>query len=249
MTAPFDLWIGYFGALGSVTKWYGVFLNIRLVSAFLAIPLSSVFIFAGDNATEPTRVDSRVFGVLPNYRTADGTKPFSPIDTRRKLHIAAKDSFDYPMFFLAGFYAAIGQLQNSNPSLGQGLGGYAQRYVRGYGDVVIGNFLTEGLLPSFLHEDPRYFRIGPGGGSRLHRTTYALTRVLVTKTDSGGRRFNFSEVLGNAAGVGIANAYYPDSRNLHDNLNRLGVQIGTDAASNVLKEFWPDIRQKMFHRQ
>jgi len=203
---------------------------------------------AGDVPEEQARVNSRVFGVLPNYRTADGTKPFAPISSKMKLRIAAKDSFDFPMYFLAGFYASLGQLENENSSLGQGLAGFGRRYVRGFGDVVIGNFLTEGLLPSVLHEDPRYFRIGPGGGSKMHRTLYALTRILVTRTDAGGRRFNFSEILGNAAGVGIANAYYPDTRNLHDNVSRFGVQVGTDAASNVMKEFWPDIRQKMFHR-
>jgi len=205
--------------------------------------------FAQDEKpAEPSRLDKRVFGVLPNYRTVEQAKPFSPISSKAKMKIAAKDSFDYPMYFLAGVYAGIGQIQNSNPSLGQGMSGFANRYMRGYGDVVIGNFMTEGILPSMLHEDPRYFRMGPSGGSGMHRTGYALSRILVTKTDSGGSRFNTSEIAGNAATVGIANAYYPDARSLKDNLGRFGVQVGTDTVSNVLKEFWPDIRQKMFHR-
>ena len=50
-------------------------------------------------------IDKRAFGVLPNYRTADGTKPFTPIGAKQKLTIAAKDSFDKPIYFMAGFFA------------------------------------------------------------------------------------------------------------------------------------------------
>ena len=72
--------------------------------------------------------------------------------------------------------------------------------------------------------------------------------MLVTRTDSGGTRFNFSEVLGNATGVAISNSYYPDNRTAGDNIAKLGEQISTDAISQVLKEFWPDIKRKWFHR-
>ena len=83
--------------------------------------------------------------------------------------------------------------------------------------------------------------------STWKRVGYALSRVVVTKTDSGRMRFNYSEWLGNGAAVGLSNLWYPESRNLDDNIEKLGVQVGTDALSNVLKEFWPDIKKKM-HR-
>ena len=50
-------------------------------------------------------IDKRIFGVLPNYRTADGTVPFMPITTKRKFYIAAKDSFDYPVYITAAAFA------------------------------------------------------------------------------------------------------------------------------------------------
>ena len=68
----------------------------------------------------------------------------------------------------------------------------------------------------------------------------------MTRTDAGNQRFNFSEVLGNATGVAISNSYYPDNRNVGDNVLKLGEQIGIDAASQVLKEFWPDLKRKFF---
>jgi hypothetical protein len=72
--------------------------------------------------------------------------------------------------------------------------------------------------------------------------------VFVTRTDDGGHRFNYSEVLGNATGVAISNLYYPDGRNAADNVLRLGEQIGVDSISQVLKEFWPDVKHRLFQR-
>jgi hypothetical protein len=190
--------------------------------------------------------DKRVFGVLPNYRTANETAVYTPITAKQKFTIGAKDSFDYPLVVLAGALAGLGQLTNQNPSFGQGLAGYGRRLGTSYADQAIGNMMTEAIYPSLLHEDPRYFR--RGHGSVGSRTWYALTRVMVTRTDSGGTRFNFSEWVGNATGVAISNSYYPDNRTVGANVGKLCEQVGTDALSQVLKEFWPDIKNKLFHR-
>jgi hypothetical protein len=195
--------------------------------------------------TEPPPPDKRIFGVLPNYRTANATAVYMPITVKRKFTIAAKDSFDYPLVGLAAVIAAWGQADNSHPEFGQGWAGYGRRVGTAYADQAIGNMMTEGIFPSMLHEDPRYFRRGYGGV--WSRTWYAATRVFVTKTDAGGTRFNFSELLGNATGTAISNAYYPDTRDVGDNVEKLGSQIGIDAVSQVLKEFWPDVKHKLFH--
>ena len=187
--------------------------------------------------------DKRAYGILPNYRTVNGTDGVEPLSVKRKFWIAAKDSFDYPIYFISAGFAGISQIENSNPSFGQGLKGYAMRYAAGYGDQMIGNMMTEGVFPSLLHEDMRYFRRGTGG--KLSRTYYALTRILVTRTDAGGTRFNFSEVVGNSVATAISNTYNPDTRNTEENLEKLGLQLGTDAISNVLKEFWPDVKRKL----
>ena len=191
--------------------------------------------------------DKRIFGVLPNYRTADGTQPYRPITVKQKFTIAKKDTFDYPSYVLAAAFAGISQVNNSNPSFGQGFKGYARRYGSSIADQDIGNFMTEAIYPSLLHEDPRYFRKVNGKFSR--RLLYASTRVFVTHTDSGGQRFNFSEFLGNGTVASIGNWYYPDARGFDDTMQRMFTQIGTDALSNVLKEFWPDIKRKWFSKR
>jgi hypothetical protein len=190
--------------------------------------------------------DKRVLGVLPNYRTANETGIYTPITARQKFTIASEDSFDYPLVALAAVIAGWGQLTNGNPSFGQGMAGYGRRVGTSYADQAIGNMMTEAIFPSFLHEDPRYFRRGTG--SKWSRAFYAATRVLVTRTDAGNWRFNYSEVLGNATSVAISNSYYPDNRTVGANVEKLGQQIGIDAISQVLKEFWPDIKRKILQR-
>jgi len=188
----------------------------------------------------------RIFGVLPNYRTADRSQEDTTITARRKMYIASKDSFDYPMVGLSAVLAGLNQVADQQPSFGQGVRGYSHRLWTNYADQAIGNLFTEGMFPAMLHEDPRYFRRGTG--NTWYRAWYAASRVFVTHTDGGGSRFNYSEWLGNASAVAISNAYYPDNRNFSDNSIKLLQQVGTDAASQVLKEFWPDIKRKLFHK-
>jgi hypothetical protein len=191
--------------------------------------------------------DKRIFGVLPNYRTADGTQPFRPITVKQKFTIARKDTLDYPSYALAAFFAGVSQFNNSNPSFGQGVQGYARRYGSSIADQDIGNFMTEAIFPSLLHEDPRYFR--KVNGSIKSRLGYAATRVLVTRTDAGNWRFNTSEFLGNGTVAAIGNWYYPDARGAGPTFQRMFTQIGTDALSGVLKEFWPDVKRKWFTKK
>jgi hypothetical protein len=225
-----------------------IFSYVRaLLPALLAAGL-----FAQDSSVlpEPQPVEppggNRMFGVLPNYRTADASQVGTVLTARQKFDIAGKDSFDYPLVLTAAAFAGLGQLTNQQPSFGQGLKGYAHRLVTNYADQAMGNMLTEGVYPVLLREDPRYFRRGTG--SVASRAAYALTRVIVTRKDSGGSRFNYSEWLGNATSVAVSNAYYPDGRTFAGNGSKLLTQVGTDAVSQVLKEFWPDIRRKMFHK-
>ena len=222
---------------------------LAFLSAAAALPQAATPPEAATPAqtTQEPPGGKRVLGVLPNYRTANSTDVYTPISVKQKFIIGSKDSFDYPLVLLAGAFAGLGQLTNQNPSFGQGAAGYGRRLGTAYCDQAMGNMMTESIYPSLLHEDPRYFRRGSGG--KWQRTWYALTRVMVTRTDSGGMRFNFSEWLGNATGVAISNSYYPDNRNAKDSAGRLVVQVSTDAVSQVLKEFWPDIKQKYFRRK
>jgi hypothetical protein len=195
--------------------------------------------------TEPPG-GNRVFGVLPNYRTVDESQVTGPLTVGQKFKIVKKDSFDFPLILVAAGLAGIGQWSNQNPSFRQGMAGFSKRFVTAFADQALGNVMTEGLFPTVLHQDPRYYRRGTG--STWSRTGYAFSRLFVSPTDFGGRQFNYSEWVGNATATAISNAYYPDARTAKANVSKLTEQIGLDGLDLILKELWPDIRQKFFQR-
>jgi hypothetical protein len=164
------------------------------------------------------------------------------VPAREKFKIASEDAFDRGTIALAAFVGGEGQLTNSNRAFGQGATGFARHGGAVYGDFVIGDYMTEAIFPTLLHQDPRYFRRGTGRG--WSRLGYAVGQILWTHRDSGETQFNYSEILGNSVAVAISNAYYVDNRNATDAASQLGWQIGVDMAANVLKEFWPDLERK-----
>jgi hypothetical protein len=195
-----------------------------------------------------TRAETRILGIVPDYDTVrDSSGVIQPISARKKFWLATEDVFDPFSFLITGIYAGISQATNQYPEFGQGAKGYAKRYGGTFADGLVGNYLTEGVFPVLLHQDPRLFRMGPEGGGFWKRVGYSASRVIVTRGDSGARQFNFSEIVGNGVAAGISAAYYPVSgRNTHAVLDKWGLNVGSDAGFNILREFWPDMRQKLF---
>jgi hypothetical protein len=190
--------------------------------------------------------DKRILGVIPNYRTTPSLANYEPLTAKKKFKLASQDAFDRGTFLLAGIFAGEAQLTNDNRAFGQGGAGFGRYYGAAYGDLLIGDYMTEAIFPTFLHQDPRYFRRGMG--STRSRLAYAIGQIFWTHTDSGGMQFNYSEVIGNSTAVAISTAYYRDNRDAGDAVTKLGMQLGVDMASNVLKEFWPDMLRK-FHQK
>ena len=184
-----------------------------------------------------------ILGIIPNYRTFPSLQNYKPLTAGEKFKIATEDSLDRGTFAMAAAFGGLGQLTNGNKSFGQGAGGFGRYFGASYGDLFIGNYMSEAVFPTIVHQDPRYFRRGTGSGRS--RLVYALSRVLRTQRDSGGAQFNYSEWLGNATAVAISNAYYPDQRSAGNAVSKLAMQVGVDAFGNVLKEFWPDLLRKL----
>jgi hypothetical protein len=190
----------------------------------------------------PPLESKRILGIIPNNRTWPSLTDYKPLTSKEKFKIAQEDSFDRGTLILAAMFAADAQATNDNRVFGQGVKGYAQYFGASYADFVIGNYMSEAIYPALLHQDPRYFRRGVGSG--WSRMGYAIGQIFWTHTDSGRTQFNYSEMLGNSTAVAISSLYYQDNRSVGDSGTKLGMQIGVDMASNVLKEFWPDVSRK-----
>lgn len=207
--------------------------------------------------------NDRLFYTLPNFLTLQGTQKLPPLSAKDKFKVVALGTFDYFEYPWWGILAAINQADNSEPGYGQGWGGYAKRYGSTAADSMIENFMTGAVFPSVLHQDPRFYQ--SGGGSFFKRTGYAVSRIVITRGDSGHRQFNFSEVFGAAVAAGISTYSYhprstfrstptnphlfvPSDRTLSNTISTWGTQIGLDTVTIMVKEFWPDIHRKISHK-
>ena len=184
----------------------------------------------------------RMAGVIPNFNTVNNGKA-APITPGQKFHLFFKGAFDPYQFLLAGIDAGIGQAENSNPGYNQGFAGYARRYGANYGDNFSGNFFGNAVLPSVLHQDPRYFRLGHG--SVLHRTLYSISTTFRTRGDNGNWQPAYSNLMGNLIGASISNLYYPDGDvGLYPTLRRALSITYQGTIGGLLQEFYPDAEQK-----
>lgn len=187
----------------------------------------------------------RLFFALPNFLTLENAANVPALTAAQKFKIVTSSSFDYFEYFWYGALAGIRQAENSQADYGQGAEGYGKRYGAAFADGTLENYMTRAVLPSLLHQDPRYFQSGKGGF--WHRTGYAVSRIFVTRSDSGQSQFNYSEIFGSAIGAGISTfTYHPrDDRNVGNALGVWGSQIAYDTLTIVVKEFWPDIRHRL----
>jgi hypothetical protein len=212
---------------------------------------------AGDKSNADPKVEAspqsgtsndRLFYALPNFLTMENAGRLPPLTSWQKFKVVARCSFDYVEYPWYGVLAGIGQAENSEPGFGQGAAGYGKRYGTWFADGTIENFVTGAILPSLLREDPRYYQLGKG--TFWHRTGYAISRIFVTRTDSGHERFNFSEIVGAGLSAGISTySYHPRAdRNLLNTASVWGSLVGYDTITIVVKEFWPDIRRKLGHK-
>jgi hypothetical protein len=184
---------------------------------------------------EHIAVQQRVFGVFNNfYSSFDWNAP--PMMPKQKYHLAVRTVFDPVSFLITGGIAAAEQYRNVFPSFGSGWEGYGKRYGAAFASHVSGEMFTRAIYPTIFHQDPRYFVLEKG--SAKSRAWHAVSSTFVTRTDSGGHRFNYSEVLGDLSAGALANAYYPaEERGVHVFLINGFGDIAGDAIDNLFREF------------
>ena len=176
----------------------------------------------------------RVFSVIPNFYVSYDHNA-APLTPKLKFHLALKALTDPVTLAGFGLNAAIYQAVGY-PSYGQGWGAYGQRlgatFAGGYTKILLG----DAVFASVLHQDPRYFY--QGTGTTKSRLLHALETPLITRGDDGRREFNWSEVLGDLASGGIAEAYYPSQdRGAGIIVRSTLIGAGGRAALGVVQEF------------
>jgi hypothetical protein len=182
----------------------------------------------------------RILGIIPTFRAVYTTTRLPAQSVKDKFVTATEDSFDYSAIIIPAALAAYCLETNATPEFGHGSVGYGRYFRHSAVDQTSENYMVDFVVPVIAHQDTRYYTLGHG--RFLTRNGYALSRAVVTRSDSAKNEFNVSEVLGAGASAGLSSLYYPAShRNFSDVGKEWGIDIGTDGVSFVAKEFWPDI--------
>lgn len=190
----------------------------------------------------------RILGIIPNFRAVSADQKLPPETVKEKFIDATEDSFDYSAIFIPAVIAAYDYHERATPEFHQGAAGYARYFWHSAVDQTSENYMVEFIFPTITREDSRYYTLGHGGF--IKRTGYALSRAVITRSNSGNEVFNISEVFGAGASSAISNLYYPSaSRSIGNTGSQWAEDVGIDAASFWFKEFWPDINRRLFHNK
>jgi Carboxypeptidase regulatory-like domain len=210
--------------------------KLHIAEALTTITVASPVASAEEIAAEQVKVEEqqRIFGFIPNfYVTYD--RNVVPLTPKLKFKLATKAIFDPVTFIGVAGFAAINQAAD-NPNYGQGAKGYAERFGAGYADGAIDIMVGGAILPSLLHQDPRYFY--QGTGTTKSRLLHAVSSPFITRGDNGQRQPNYSTLGGDLTTAALANAYYPASnRGAGLFLGNFFIATGQRALANVAQEF------------
>ena len=216
----------------------GQYLNLTDIKLQIAEAVTTVkAVYSTEQlATEQVEVEEkqRVLGVLPNFYVVYDPDA-APLTTKLKFKLALKTTIDPVTFLGVAVLSGINQAADT-PNYVQGMKGYGQRvgagYTDGFTDIMVGG----AVLPSLLHQDPRYFY--QGTGTTKSRAIHALSSAFICKGDNGRWQPNYSSVGGDLASGAISNLYYPQSnRGPGLVFNNALINAGARMLNGVLQEF------------
>jgi len=177
----------------------------------------------------------RMLRFIPNLYVTYDPHP-EPLSAKMKFHLAYK-SLTQPTFFAReAAWAGILQARNKPDEWGQGAKGYGKRLGAGFADGATGSLITNAILPSLLHQDPRYFY--QGTGTKASRARHAMLAPFICKGDNGEWQPNYSQWGGSLISYSISTAYYPSSdRTAEHVFGTFGIDMGLHVVSSLAQEF------------
>jgi hypothetical protein len=178
----------------------------------------------------------RALGIFPVVEAPSTHENVAPLSAGQKFEFFIKPTFDPSIVVIAVVGTLFSATSTSQPSFGGGAAAYGQKTGAIAADYAANNLFAKALLPTLLHQDPRFFR--KQDGSVVSRFMYGISRPFVTRTDDGHNALNTSYLGGVAMTVALSNAYFPErNRNAPDSAVRYGEIIVVSAAVNVIREF------------
>jgi Carboxypeptidase regulatory-like domain len=176
----------------------------------------------------------RILRFIPNTQVVYEPHP-EPLTTKMKFELAYKDLTNPVFFARAAAWAGV-QQANDTPKYRQGAIGYGERFGAGLADASTEGLFGNAILPSLLHQDPRYFY--QGTGTKWSRARHAMLAAFVCKGDNGASQPNYSTWGGSLIASSISMAYLPDSNRGPGHVFRtFGIGMSLHVASSLAQEF------------
>lgn len=200
-------------------------------------------------AKAPPEDHHRTFSwCAPSELVVDDGPSVPPMSTRRKFRVFWRQQYNPCRYVGAAFSAGISQAEDQFHEYGQGMEGYGKRVGADLADTNLATLFGRSLLPILLHDDPRYFRMGPKGTLK-QRVLHAIISPEWTRRDNGTSRFNYSRVIGDFMATSVGNAYYPEGdRGAGPTIRRGFTMLGTASGTALFQEFWPDIKARLLKK-
>jgi len=221
-----------------ITITAGQYLEMTRITLNLAVAMTTVTAAVDqvEIATQQVEIaeKQRVLGIIPNFYVSYDQNPV-PLTTKLKFKLATHVMVDPVTILGTGFVAALDQAGDT-PDYGQGWDAYGKRFGANYANGLTDIFIGGAILPSLLHQDPRYFY--KGTGTNKSRVIYALLNPFRCRGDNGQWQPNYSSLGGYLASGAISNAYYPESdRGVGRVFSTFGVDVGANIANSLIQEF------------
>jgi hypothetical protein len=232
--------------------------TILLLTPFLALPAFSqtarslpdapALVLRPDPGPSPVHAsNTSSYASSKWYGVVDPGERVPPLDSRDKMMFWLHEEISPVGWFPVVVSAGYEQLTNGDPKYGSDSAAFGERLGAGFLRVSSFRFFSDSLMPTITHEDPRYYRKAYGGVTA--RGLYAAEQVFVARRDSGSVGINYSDIFGHLEGAALTATYYPaPSVNARVVMETWGVSLAGQAGGNLFLEFWPDVRDALFHR-
>jgi hypothetical protein len=176
----------------------------------------------------------RILRFIPNTQVVYAPHP-EPLTTKMKFELAYKDLTNPVFFARAAAWAGV-QQANDTPKYRQGAIGYGERFGAGLADATTEGLFGNAILPSLLHQDPRYFY--QGTGTKKSRARHAILAAFICKGDNGASQPNYSTWGGSLISSSISTAYYPQSDRSAGRIFRsFGIGMALHVGGSLAQEF------------
>lgn len=208
-------------------------IKLRIVAAHRAV---TVTYSSKEVAAQQLKAEEhqRVLGFIPNIFVTYEPHP-EPLTAQMKFHLAYK-GLTHPTFFaFEALWAGVEQAAHMT-DYRLGARGYGERFGANLASGASEGLFANAILPSLLHQDPRYFY--RGSGTKGSRAWHAVLAPFVCEGDNGKSQPNYSQMGGSLISAALSNTYYPDSqRGPGLVFTNFGTSMGLHVALGLAQEF------------